>query len=409
MHPVRLLSASVLVALLAVPAAAQTFSSGSDGSDGPLTLPANAGEILFQNDFDDMINDGIPDNGRQLDVDGDYVYHFTTITIPVGTTLKLSARVFGEGRPVVFLASANVTIEGTIEASGEDSPDQSPVGGFGGAGGYSGGWGGQGPLGIVPPTPGNGPGGGRAGVLSQGRGENASHVDGGTAYGHPLLHPLIGGSGGGGGGVPGFQAGGGGGGGGGAFLLACSTTVSLRDFGNGRIQANSGNPSRFVNSTGGMGSGGAIRVVATTIAGNGALQAVGGRVRVEAYRFTGNLSLSASSVTRGAPNALFPGTTSAAIRVVSIAGSPVTARPTGSFFTPDAVIVQPGPVQVVLATRNVPAGTVLQLTFQPEVGAQYAASSTPVTVAADGTGSATAMTQFPAGPTRIFVTGSWTP
>src|SRR3954470_18989189 len=63
--------------------AAQVFNSGSDGSDGALMLPAGQGTIVF--DPRDTVR-----WEKVLDPDGDGVYHFTTITIGSGTTLKLS-------------------------------------------------------------------------------------------------------------------------------------------------------------------------------------------------------------------------------------------------------------------------------------------------------------------------------
>src|SRR5438128_10071653 len=79
---VRLLWVGLALVLVSTRAGTQSFSSGSDGSDGALTVPANAGTIVFE-----------PMDtarwGKVLDPDGDGVYNFTTITISSGSTLKL--------------------------------------------------------------------------------------------------------------------------------------------------------------------------------------------------------------------------------------------------------------------------------------------------------------------------------
>ncbi len=119
------------LALGAAPARAQTFESGSTGAEGALTFAAGAGTI----DFD-------PDGFTPpLDPDRDGVYHFTTITIPAGTTVRLSARTLGEGRPIVWLASGAVVIAGTLDLNGATGHDwnQTFAPAFPGAGGYTGG------------------------------------------------------------------------------------------------------------------------------------------------------------------------------------------------------------------------------------------------------------------------------
>src|SRR5690606_19030632 len=81
---------------LAGPAAAQpALDSGSDGSDGALVFEADAGVVEFN------------PQALGLDEDGDGVFHFTTITVPAGTTIRLGAGILGEGRPVVWLATGD--------------------------------------------------------------------------------------------------------------------------------------------------------------------------------------------------------------------------------------------------------------------------------------------------------------
>src|SRR6266542_2402332 len=162
--------------------AQQTFSSGSTGADGALNLTTS--RIFDPTGF-----------SPPLDPDGDNVYHFTTINIAAGVTVKLTSKVLTG--PVYWLAQGAVTINGFIDLQGENghnftnnASDRVPA--AGGAGGYSGGLGGNS---SIPPTAGNGPGG------SPGTTTNVPNVGipfGGTFTGSQFLVPLIGGSGGGG-------------------------------------------------------------------------------------------------------------------------------------------------------------------------------------------------------------------
>lgn len=387
----------LLVALFASPALGQTVDSGSDGSDGALAFPANAGLVIFEREF----------QGRTLDPDGDCVFHFTSITIPTGTTVKLSAGVFGEGRPIVWLVSGDVTLAGGIDL---DSDPATNGPGVAGAGGYSGGRGAY-TLGgaSFAGAPGNGPGGGR-GPLSSGHGESAGQLGTGPlSYGNDLCQPLIGGSGGAGGGFAG-GGGGNGGGGGGALLLAAAGTIEFAS--GGFITAVGGQNQPFTTVNGGVGSGGMVRVVATRIraSSNSGINAGNGRIRIEAYSFLNpgfpNLG---GSISRGAPNAVFLPSSAPGIRVTTVAGVAVIADPTGSFFTPDVVVTAAGPAPIALTTKGIPAGTVISLKLMPEVGSVVDVTSTPLVVDGDGNGTATATATFPAGHTRIFTRANWTP
>src|SRR5262245_9468963 len=84
---------------------AQQFTSGSTGADGALNL-TTAGTIIF-----DPRTFTPP-----LDPDGDNVYHFTTITIGAGVTVRLLATHLPG--PVFWLASGAVQIDGTIDLNG---------------------------------------------------------------------------------------------------------------------------------------------------------------------------------------------------------------------------------------------------------------------------------------------------
>ena len=241
----------------------------------------------------------------------DGVFHATTITIANGASLHFNKN--ARNTPVYLLATGDVVIDGWIDLTGErgnlSTPGNPAEGGKGGPGGYDGGAGwvtGKGAAGS-----GLGPGGGQAGEEDQLPGD-AAHGDTGNDNGRPkgaiygteLLIPLVGGSGGGGTKVR--SAGYSGGGGGGALLIASDTVIKI----DGSIYSNGegggGNDA-------GYGSGGAIRLVAPKVEGNGGLecssrQSYGGlgRIRIDTVD-TSAMELSTIGVaTNGANLVVFP-------------------------------------------------------------------------------------------------------
>ena len=236
---------------------AQNFTSGSDGSYGPLNITTDT----------------------TLDVPANGIFNCTTINVVVNKTLKFRRN--DANTPVYLLATGDVSVSGRIDVSG--GPGNNVVGGTAGPGGFDGGSPGSV---SVPPGSGYGPGaghGGTSGIDAPGAGGGAFGTVGqgggstnkGTVYVNALLIPLVGGSGGGGtAGTPGN----GGGGGGGAILVASTTRIDI----SGSIYANAGGSSY----TGG--SGGAIRLVAPIVAGNGQIQVTSpfgcgyGRIRIDA-------------------------------------------------------------------------------------------------------------------------------
>ena len=87
-----------------------SFDSGSDGSDGALDLTGENGEVIF-----DPVALG-------LDLDRDNVFHFTTITIPAGVTLRMRGLEL-QFAGVYWLAQGAVQVDGTLDLSGEDGHD----------------------------------------------------------------------------------------------------------------------------------------------------------------------------------------------------------------------------------------------------------------------------------------------
>jgi hypothetical protein len=250
-------------ALTVSSACAQSFSSGSDGSYGAINITNNTTLPL-------------PPDGK---------FNATTISVASGVTLTFSRNLLNT--PVYLLATGDVFISGTIDASGQSG--NSVAGGLGGPGGFDGGSPGEDPS-SIPPGAGFGPGagnGGRGSTAVDGAGAGSygakatsgSSTNHGVIYGSPLLIPLVGGSGGGGTtGSPGT----GGGGGGGAVLIASTTKITLN--------AGSHIYVRGGGSGGGSyngGSGGAIRLVAPVISGNGEVNVYSndgggsGRIRID--------------------------------------------------------------------------------------------------------------------------------
>jgi hypothetical protein len=254
------------------PAQVQPFSSGSNGSYGPIVADLTTGSVM-------------------LDVPPDGIFHATTITVgprPRGLSFRRNAA----NTPVYLLATGDVTISGEISVSANVTAPAMGQRGLAGPGGFDGGTpGGQG----LPPGDGLGPGRGRggddvasnlpnsAGGASFGTRPFMISDSDGPLYGSPLLLPIVGGSGGGGTTTTG--GGGGGGGGGGAIVIASDTRITL-EF-TGVISSRGGFGGGNQNNGANGGSGGAVRLVAPIIDGDGVIDvgptfAAGrGRIRID--------------------------------------------------------------------------------------------------------------------------------
>lgn len=396
----------LVVLFLVAPIAAQSFDSGSDGSDGALLL-TEPGEIVF-----DPVSFDPP-----LDVDGDNVFHFTTIHIGPGVTVRLTTQKLGT-LPVVWLADGDIRIDGLVDLSGGRGHDNTAVPAerrpsVPGPGGYAGGVGGRD---GSPAEAGRGPGGGSAPPRSSNQlGSNG--FGGGFAGSTSFLVPLIGGSGGGGGNFgPGAAWAAGGGAGGGALLLASSSVLHV----GGTIQAHGGQggigASPGVNfGFGGSGSGGALHLVASRVEGTGQLRAQGGpgfrgggagRIRLEAFEqgFRGTVNPTPSF---GTPFALFL-RSGPSVRVVSIGGVPVPPDPTGSFEMPDATIMEGGDVPVEIEALQVPLSAEVKLHLFSENGPDQVVSAGPLSGTPEL--STTSVTlAVPPGFSRGYVRAIWEP
>lgn len=239
---------------------AQSFSSGSNGSFGPINV--TSGVVT-------------------LDLPADGIFHATTVAVAQGASLKFNRNSLNT--PVFLLATGDINIAGIVDVSGEAGTPGTV--GRGGPGGFDGGSPG---FDTISPGAGHGPG---AGLGGDGSGTNSGAGGGayggtpafaippiGKVYGSPLLVPLVGGSGSGG--VTG-SPGRGGDGGGGAVLLSSNTSVSIT----GTILAHGGYDR--IDFAGG--SGGAIRIVAPAVLGSGTLNVQGDSVYLSSYGGPGRI------------------------------------------------------------------------------------------------------------------------
>ncbi|MDS4060339.1 MAG: hypothetical protein RKP73_17480 [Candidatus Contendobacter sp.] len=389
--------------------------------------------------------------GTELQLPPSGVFNFTSVNIPSGVTVTFLSN--AANTPVVMLVQGDAVIAGTIQVNGGASPPTGRAGdgnladdgqpGRGGPGGFDGGWGappgnqvgsnGLGPgggsggdssdirLGLCQ-TPVGGGGGGFGGGGSAGRagtwgGGNCGRGGaGGSTYGTAGLLPLVGGSGGGGGASWPEYYGSGGGGGGGALLIAVSGKLTLSGtiIANGNIAGQSDLDNSGM-GRGGSGSGGAVRLVATTLAGAGSVNALGGkpcsagssscvgqggygRVRLEAEIVQHTISSSpgyAFTQTLGPvflPN--MPG-----LAIISVGGFPVPPQPTGNADVTLPLDV-PNPVTIAVESHGVPAGSVVRVRVVPRTGAPVSTDSPP-TVGTLETAAATVALNIPEGASVI--------
>ncbi len=419
----RILLGCLGLALLGGAAWGQAFTSGSTGADGPFNPPTSVPPGTTVSG--DTYTVPLPTSG---------VFHFTTITIAAGITVKFTRN--AANTPVVLLATGNVTLAGTLEVSGAPGGTYGRPG-LGGPGGFGGGAGADGGLTSAYGSPGLGPGGGGIGTESGGGGGSSATpgqagfcnsfqffcysftpAPGGSTYGSLALRPILGGSGGGGGYGPG-RTGGGGGGGGGAILMASSGTVTLT----GSITVNGGDGSSG-QSGGGGGSGGAIRIIATTLTGTGGtLTARGGvhggsagnggdgRIRVEASDLTVSLSgATYPTVSAAYPQPVFPAAGQPTLTITSVAGIPTPTSPKGTFLDAPDITLPSGttnPVSVTLSASHIPLGTTIRLTVTPQAGSATSVDSPGLSGTLESSTATAAITVSLSQPTILTATATF--
>jgi len=342
--------------------AAVAFDAGSNGSYGALNVAA--------------------DTNLPLPPDG--IFHCTTINIAAGAKLTFTKNALNT--PVYLLAQGDVVIDGKIDVSGKAAA--SPyAGGISGPGGFDGGSAGY--TGGDASTPGGdgfGPGGGKHGNNSPGAGgaggasyavltiqrTSYNNPNGGDVYGSSTLIPLLGGSGAAG--IDGNPSGGGGGGGG-AILIASNTKITVNS--TAFIVSNGGGPGGSYN----FGSGGAIRLLAPRVFGNGTLDVSAGswggagRIRIDSiYKYEPtdpanfNLSLKTPGTTAAVGSTLitFP-PNQPRLDLIAAAGTSIAEGP------PNSVLVQlpfgSNPAQaIIVQARSFNAKVPIRVVLTPQSG-----------------------------------------
>ena len=232
---------------------------------------------------------------------------------------------------------------------------------------------------LFPTEP--GPGGFRGGATGP-QGSSSGYGPGGKysgdrggasytgAYGNPLLLPLIGGSGANAGVFGNNNTVISGASGGGAILITAAGDVnitgSLTANGKSTVYYSYGDPS-YISS-----SGGAIRIVANRLLGNGSISA--DRVRVEANNTSEqiNLNPNTSAVPPGVTPIIWPSVASPIVKVVSVNSQSAPNDPHAGLITSsDVNIGTNGVVDVILATSNFPPSGAVSLRVIPKYGAYY--------------------------------------
>ena len=349
---------------MAVAAIGQTFSSGSDGLDGPLDLTSGDRVVL------------LPASG---------VLNYTTVNIPASRTLTFQNNL--SNTPVIMLAQGAVTVAGTINISAN--------GGAPGPGGFYGGDGGR---------PGLGPGGGQPGGNSGNPGQWVGPLS---------LVPNIGGSGGGGSGSINCDYTNytslGGGGGGGAITIASSAGITVSV--SGAIYA-SGAQVRggcvFLTMYGSMGAPGAIRLVANTINVSGALSAA--VVRLEGPVGQVTYSGSGTNPVVSTINPFIAPANPPTISFSSIGGYQVPSSSGGSFSTIDVLLPTQlqDPIPIIVKGTNIPVGSPVSISVSGPGGPTFSAATLSGT-AASSTATLYASGLSRSGVTYLFVMATFDP
>ncbi len=324
--------------LLCAPPAIAQLVIPSDGSDGAFAPDGSVTNLVIDLS---LATDGVwsQDNSANAG-NGVYdpdkwavVFKYSSVNIPAGVTVSFKNH--RSRAPVVWLVQGDVNISGVVDLAGKKGvigvesliPTEPGPGGFrGGAGGPQGAGAGLGPG-------------------SHGMGQYQS------LYGNPQILPLIGGSGSP---APGGDQSGNSGGG--AILIASSSSVTIV----GSILANDRYSGR-----GGAASGGAVRIVASQVLGNGEINCLqDGRVRIEANALAASVRTypETIAVPPASPPIIWPPEVAPTIRIVMIAEATVPVDPTAPLVSSaDIAIQKDTPAVIILETLNFPIEGVVQV------------------------------------------------
>jgi len=329
--------------LLCAPPAIAQLVIPSDGSDGAFAPDGSVTNLVIDLS---LATDGVwsQDNSANAG-NGVYdpdkwavVFKYSSVNIPAGVTVSFKNH--RSRAPVVWLVQGDVNISGVINLNGENQkagivaliPTEPGPGGFrGGPFGPSGSGSGLGPGGVGPNY-----------YNSQ-----ASYR---SSYGNPQILPLIGGSGAG----ASTQVGDAGAAGGGAILIAASGEVVV----GGQIRAKGGGNNQ-------KGSGGAVRIIAMQVHGNGEINCLNeGRTRIEANALSASLRTypETIAVPPAIPPVIWPPEGSPKVRIVSVDELTAPTDPTAPLVSSADVAIQRDTlVVVVLETLNFPIEGVVQV------------------------------------------------
>ncbi len=321
----------------------------SDGSDGALNVTTNtvidlseASYGTWSDDNSANIGNGVYDPEKWA-----VVFKYSSVTIAPGATVSFLNH--PSHAPVVWLVQSNVVVNGAVSLDGQGIvyaypnyllPNEPGPGGFRGGAASATGYG-----------DGYGPGGGRhAGSY-------------GSTYGNPEILPLLGGSGG-----PAYNCGSAfsGPSPGGAVLIAASGSITV----NGQITA-LGNGYGFQFCYDGSSGDGAIRIIADQVLGTGAVNANGGRTRVEANSISSNLVITPNTVTvpPGATPAIWPATNAPTITVVSVNNVTAPADPLAAVATSsDVNIAANYAVNIIIQSQYFPPDGTISVRIAPKYG-----------------------------------------
>ena len=174
--------------------------------------------------------------------------------------------------------------------------------------------------------------------------------------------------------------------------------------------------------SGGCGSGGAIRLVAPLVAGSGALSVLGniacagkiggaGRIRIEATEknFSGTVSGDVRTVTLVPdPSLVDTSLNFPVIRVTTVGGQAVPAKPRASFESTDITLDAATDVQIGLEAHYVPIGTPVSVSVSNETEGLITADSSPLAGTIESS-TASITIRIPPGYSRIFTHAEWQP
>jgi plastocyanin len=349
---------------------------GANDTDGVLNITANTEIDLSKAPTGTWNQDNTANAGKGV-YDATMwavVFKYSSVTIDPGVTVTFKNH--PSRAPVAWLVSGNVTINGAVYLNGRTGSygpslaEPGPGGFRGGTAKFSPLTGGAG-FGVGGGYRSNPGGGGSFGTA--GNGNTA------PAYGNPSLIPLIGGSGGAAT-INGPYTGDAGGGGGGAMLIACANSITL----DGAISANGGDQYASYYGAGG-GSGGGIRLVSSTLAGAGALTALGGtnssapggRGRIRVERVVNNNTIqpipdaSIVPLNAGDTALLWPPSTAPSVKIISIGGVAAPADPRAGFGTQgaDVALPQTATADIIIETTNVEQASQVQVRLTPRADA----------------------------------------